>query len=54
MKWFFVGMACQAITTALLTNIEVINPSPDQQAMAGALFLVLAFGLELVHETTPR
>lgn len=47
MKYYFLlGMAAQALMTAGLTQLGMLSPKPGQQALAGILFLGLAFILK--------
>lgn len=51
---FFFGMAVQAATTGLLTEMGMLRPSAGQQLMASMIFLFIALMVSIVILLTKR
>lgn len=42
MSKFYLGMAMHAFIAAVIMKLELVNVTPAQQALAGAMFMVIA------------
>jgi hypothetical protein len=42
MSKFYLGMAMQAFTVAVIMKLEMVNVTTAQQALAGAIFIIIA------------